>query len=149
MSVPFDIFIGSFLNKVSEYEFLRLDIEDREEIVDKYMKTAISQFSEVCKYDFASYRDNELREYTIDIPEKDIDELADIISEGMVVQWIKPYVYNQEVLENVLNTRDFTTYSPAEMIHRLNEAYKTAKRNFTNMIREYSYKYGDLTDLHI
>lgn len=147
--MPFDIFIGSFLNKVSEYEFLRLDIEDREQIVDKYMRYAISEFSEACKYDLSSNKNSELREYSIDIPERDIDELVDIISEGMVVQWMKQYVYNQEVLENVLNTRDFTSYSPAEMLHRLNEAYKTVKRNFTNMIREYSYKHGDLTDLHL
>jgi len=67
----------------------------------------------------------------------------------MVVQWLKQYVNKQEILENVLNTRDFTTYSPAELLLRVGNAYADARKNFTQMIREYSFNHGDLTDLHL
>ena len=67
----------------------------------------------------------------------------------MLVQWMKPYVYRQENLENVLNTKDFTTYSPAELLLRISNAYAKVQKDYTNMIREYSYSHGDLSDLHL
>ena len=75
--------------------------------------------------------------------------MVDIVSDGMLVQWLKQYVYRQEGLESVLNTKDFTTYSPAELLYRINESFKAAKSNYTNAKREYSYNHGDLTVLHL
>ena len=85
----------------------------------------------------------------MDVPEEDIGEIVDIVSEGMVVQWLKPYVYRQELLENALNTRDFTTYSPAELLKQVRSAYNGVQKDYTQMIREYSYNHGHLTDLHL
>ena len=139
MSVPYDIFTGAFLAKVS----------DRTAVIDGFMKRAVSAFRKNCKYDLFSTSDDQNRLFNVDIPADDLDEIADIISEGMVVQWLKPYVYKQEILENVLNTRDFTTYSPAELLLRVGNAYAKSQKDYTNMIREYSYNHGDLTELHI
>lgn len=149
MSVPYDLFTGAFLSKISEFDFIRLTEEDSTAIVDGYMKRAISVFRKNCKYDLLTTGDDTERIFAIDIPDADIDELADIISEGMVVQWLKPYVYKQELLENVLNTKDFSTYSPAELLMRVGNAYSKAQKDYTQMIREYSFNHGDLTDLHL
>ena len=148
MGVSYDVFTNAFLSKVTDYNFLSFDRDNRTEIVDGYMKRAFIQFNKICKYDLLS-RDDMLRELSIDIAEEDIDEIADIVSEGMLVQWMKPYVYKAENLENILNTKDFTSYSPAELLLRVSDTYKELKKSFTNMMREYSYNHGDLTDLHI
>lgn len=147
MSVSYDVFIGAFLEKVTEYDFPMRDYE-RNEIVDGFMRRAISQFKHVCKYDFSTTGDDIIREFEVDVDDGDLDEIADIVSEGMLVQWMKPYIYKQELLEGMLNTRDFTGYSPAEILFRVKDAYNGAQRNFTGMVREYSYNHGDLTDLH-
>lgn len=149
MSVSYDIFAGAFLAKISEYDFLSLPDADRVRVVDGFMKRALSSFRKNCLYDLFSTGDDEKREFSVDIPDNDIDELADIISEGMVIQWLKPYLYKQELLENILNTRDFTTYSPAELLLRVGNAHEKAQKDYRNMIREYSYNHGDLTDLHL
>jgi len=149
MSVSYDLFTDAFLSKITEYEFIQLDEKDVTSSVDGYMKRALTHFRKVCKYDFFTTADDYVREFDIDIPNEDIDELAEIVSEGMVVQWLKQYVNKQEILENVLNTRDFTTYSPAELLLRVGNAYADARKNFTQMIREYSFNHGDLTDLHL
>ncbi len=149
MSVSYDLFTGAFLSKISEYEFLKLTEEDRTEIIDGYMKRAIANFKKNCKYDLSSTSDDDIREFDVDIEDEDIDELSDIISEGMIVQWLKSYTYKQELLENILNTRDFTTYSPAELLYRVGNAYSKAQKDYTQMIREYSYNHGDLSDLHL
>ena len=52
-------------------------------------------------------------------------------------------------MENAINTQDFTTYSPAELLLRVGNAYADAKKDYTQMIREYSFNTGDLTDLHL
>lgn len=149
MSIPYDTFYGAFLSKISEFELLGIDDNIRTEIIDGYMKRAISAFRKNCKYDLFTTGDDDMRKFAVDVAEDDLDELVEIISEGMVVQWLKPYVYQQELLQNVLNTRDFTQYSPAELLMRVGNAYEKAQKDYTQMIREYSYNHGDLTDLHI
>ena len=149
MGVPYDIFARAFLAKISEYSFLSLVEEDRTEMVDGFMKRALSAFRKNCKYDLFTTGDDSKRMFSVDIPEADLTEIADIVSEGMVSQWLKPYVNKQENLENVLNTKDFTTYSPAELLMRVGNAYAKVQKDYTNMIREYSYNHGDLSDLHL
>lgn len=148
MSVSYDVFAGAFLSKITEYSFIKMPQGDATVIVDGYMKKAVPQFAKVCKYDLSVF-DDEHREFLVSIPEGEIDEIVDIVSEGMLVQWMKPYVYRQENLMNVLNTADFSTYSPAELLLRISTVYNQVKKDFTNKIREYSYANGDLSDLHL
>jgi len=149
MSVPYDWFTAAFLSKVSEYELLRLADDERTAIVDDYMKKAIAAFRPMCQYDFSTTGDDELREFDLEVDEGDLDEIVDIVSEGMLVQWMKPFVYRQENLENALSTRDFTVFSPAELLLRVSGAYATVQKNFVQMMREYSFRHGDLTNLHL
>ena len=149
MTLSYDAFISAFLNKISEFKFLQLEDNNRTEIIDGYRKRAVSAFKKNCRVDLFTTGDDVLREYAVDVNDEDVDELVDIISEGMVVQWLKPYVYQQELLENVMSTRDYSLYSPAELLLRVGNAYAKAQKDFTQMIREYSYNHGDLSDLHI
>jgi hypothetical protein len=149
MGVSYDVFTGAFLSKISEYEFIQLEEDHRTELIDGYMKRAIAAFRKNCLYDLFTTGDDEDREFDVEINDDDMDELVDIISEGMLIQWMKPYLYRQEMLENLMNTRDFTTYSPAELLMRIGNAYAKVQRDYTQMIREYSYNHGDLTTLHI
>lgn len=149
MTVYYDVFTDAFLAKITEYNFFAMDEYVRELTVDGYMKRACAQFSQVCKYDISNGNES-TRSFKLDgITEGELDEIVDIVSEGMVVQWLKQYTYKQENLENMLNTTDYSAYSPAELLKRVVEAYKNCKRDFTNMIRDYSYRHGDLTDLHL
>ena len=149
MGLSYDVFTAAFLAKISEYEFIRMEEVARTAVVDGYLKRAISEFKKNCKYDLTSTAIDKKRKFKIDIDPADLDEIVDIISEGMLIQWMKPYVYQQENLQNILNTRDFTTYSPAELLSRIGSAYQKAQKDYTQMIREYSYNHGDLSDLHL
>lgn len=149
MSVSYDTFVGAFLAKITEYDFSNMWEEDRDNLVDGYMKRSIASFRPICKYDLSTTANDNFREFDVDIPDEDLDEITDIVSEGMLVQWMKPYVYKQDGLESFLNTKDYSGYSPAELLKSIGSACKDAQRNFTNMKREYSYVHGDLTDLHL
>lgn len=148
MSIPYDVFSGAFLAKVTDHDFPMRDYE-RNGMIDGFMKRSIAAFKSICLYDLSTTADDVLREFEVDIPDEDIDEIADIVSEGMLVQWLKPYVFKQEALSNVLNTRDFSTYSPAELLLRVRETYNDARRTHIAMMREYSYVHGDLGSLSL
>lgn len=149
MAIPYSAFTGAFLNKISEFELLQLDDNTRTEITDGYRKRAVSAFRKNCRVDLFTTADDEERVYNVDVDDEDADELIDIVSEGMIIQWLKPYVYQQDLLQNVLNTRDYSVYSPAELLMRVGNAYRKAQNDYTQMIREYSYNHGDLSDLHL
>ena len=149
MGFSYDRFTGAFLEKVTDYDMLTLTDYDIQNSLDGFMKRAVSAFRKNCKYDLFTTANDADREFDVDIADEDVDELVDIISDGMVVQWLKPYVNRQELLTNVLNTRDFTTYSPAELLMRVGNAYQSASDEYTQKIREYSYNHGDLGSLHI
>lgn len=148
MGTSYDVFTEAFLDKVKDYDFLKLKEYDQTRTVDGYMKRACAQFNKICLYDLV-HGDDMVRELDVEIDDADVEEIADIVSEGMLVQWFKPYFYKQESYELQINTRDYSSYSPAELLYRITNAYKMSKRDFTNMMREYSYRHGDLTDLHL
>ena len=148
MSVSYDVFTLVFLDKITEFDF-PLDDHERDGMIDRYMKRAISGFRKICKHNFSTTGDDSTREFDVSIADEDLMEIVDIVSEGMIVQWLNPYVYKQENLQNVLNTRDFTSYSPSELLFRVRETHVQAQRNFINRMREYSYAHGDIKSLHL
>ena len=98
MSVSFDVFVGAFLEKITERDLLALAPQERDETVLGYMKRAISGFKKNCRYDLTTTRDDENRIFDVEIDGEDLDEVADIVSEGMIVQWLKPYVYRLSLI---------------------------------------------------
>lgn len=150
MDIEYDAFIKAFLTKVTEYRFIHLYTEDLTELTDSYMKRAMVQFSNECGVVIEAFDDAERRvELRDGLTLSQTEDIIDIVSDGMLVEWLKPYVYRQENLENMLNTQDFTAYSPAELTHRVHDVYNTCRSNFTQRMREYSYVHGDLTVLHL
>lgn len=148
MGTSYDVFTNAFLDKVTEYDFIKLNQYDRDQTIDGYMKRACAQFNHICKYDLLKY-DDKIREFDEVIQAEDLDEIVEVVTEGMMVQWMKPYVYRADSLENTLNTADFTSYSPAELLYRITNAYNSSKKDFINAMREYSYNNGDLSDLSL
>lgn len=149
MSLSYDIFVDAFLSKIKEYDFLKMSEENRTTTIDGYLRRAITAFRKNCKYDLVGSADHVLRVFDVDVLDEDVDELADIISDGMIVQWLKPYVNHQENLENAISTRDYSVYSPSELLKRIGDAYKQADKGYIQKIREYSYNHGDLSKLHL
>ena len=79
---------------------------------------------------------------------------AGVLSGRLVYRGFEHFTSNaaetqKKLLQNLMNTRDYTMYSPAELLMRVGNAYKGAQRDYTQMIREYSYNHGDLTGLHL
>ena len=149
MNVLHSKIVGAFLNKISEYDLLELADDDRDAMIGNYLKHTLYRFNRVCNYELSTAELEDGVGVTGDIPEEEVDEIVDIISSGMVVQWLKPFLNRQENLENALSTRDFTVFSPANLLLRVRETYYQARRDFENEMREYSFNHNDLSKLHL
>lgn len=157
--ISFDDFITAFLSKITDFDFANVPEEEedyRTNEFDGYLKRAIVQFKKVCVIDFTFDEDDD-RSFAFDFEShrmtdaeiyETLDEIIEIVSEGMVIQYLKPYLYHQELLQNQLNTKDFTSYSPANLLSQVKGLYADAKRNYRNMVFDYSYSHNKLTELH-
>ena len=142
---PYKAFIDTFLDKISDYKLLNYEDYLVDELAVGYMKRVCTKFDKICQADLSQQDDNEYAFLSDEID----DEIIDIVTDGMVVEWLRQYVNNSDTLENILNTKDFTMYSSKNLLAEIKSLYQDEQKAFTNSMREYSYNHGDLSNLHL
>lgn len=142
---PYKAFINTFLDKISDYKLLNYEDYLVDELAVGYMKRVCTKFDKICQADLSQQDDNEYAFLSDEID----DEIIDIVTDGMVVEWLRQYVNNSDNLENILNTKDFTMYSSKNLLAEIKSLYQDEQKAFTNSMREYSYNHGDLSNLHL
>lgn len=142
---PYKAFIDTFLDKISDYKLLNYEDDLVDELAVGYMKRVCTKFDKICQADLSQQDDNEYAFLSDEID----DEIIDIVTDGMVVEWLRQHVNNSDNLENILNTKDFTMYSSKNLLAEIKSLYQDEQKAFTNSMREYSYNHGDLSNLHL
>lgn len=142
---PYKAFIDTFLDKISDYKLLNYEDYLVDELAVGYMKRVCTKFDKICQADLSQQDDNEYAFLSDEID----DEIIDIVTDGMVIEWLRQYVNNSDNLENILNTKDFTMYSSKNLLAEIKSLYQDEQKAFTNSMREYSYNHGDLSNLHL
>ena len=140
MATEFDTVYGAFLGKVSDYDLADMVEADAKAVMSDYLKQAIGKFSESCKKDLMAVTGDS---FDADLTYFEID----IISELMVEGWCKPRLYNLDLLRNKLSTKDFTTFSPANLLDKVREVYEQSHKRARSMINEYSYRENNIGEL--
>ena len=74
-------------------------------------------------------------------------EEIDILTEWMVYEWLTPYLNNIENLRNQLNTKDFSFFSPANLLSTIQNVHTASRKRAKSMMNEYSYVNSDLEKL--
>jgi len=145
--VPYDRFAEAFLSKISDYNLAMLEGYQQRDLVDRFLHSACAGFARLCKYDLTGEAlDDGTRALLTDIPANQLGEIVDIVSTGMVVAWMNTYLYRQENLQNVLNTTDFSGYSPAELLKQIRVAHKQVSETFNAAMRRYSFDNADMKE---
>ena len=144
MATTFTDVYSHFLSKISDYDILEFDIGDREDILERYLISAVSEFKKNCQEVDLAY-DRDVKEFETDLS----DQILEIITTGMAYYWLNPQILNTDNLRNVMNTKDFEMYSPANLLLQLRTLRNDLRKEFTNMIYEYSYLYGRIEELAV
>lgn len=144
MATTFTDVYSHFLSKISDYDILEFDIGDREDVLERYLISAVSEFKKNCQEVDLAY-DRDVKEFEADLS----DQILEIITTGMAYYWLNPQILNTDNLRNVMNTKDFEMYSPANLLLQLRTLRNDLRKEFTNMIYEYSYLYGRIEELAV
>ena len=142
MATPFTDIYARAIFRFADYEFLKQDIETREGVLEKYLISAKTEFQRVCKTDLGDY-DLELKQFnqTLD------DEVIEILSLGIAFYWLSYKALNSELLKNVLNSKDYYYYSPANLLKEIQTLRKTLRNEFNSKMRQHSYNDNTISTL--
>lgn len=140
MATDFSVVYGSFLSKVTDTDLSDMIEEDANSVMSDLLKQATVKFSESCKKDLS---DVTTTGFVSDLDDYEID----ILSELMVEAWYKPHINYTDLLRNKLSTKDFTTFSPANLQKENRESYELAHKRARSMINEYSFRMNNIGDL--
>ena len=140
MATEFSVVYGSFLGKVTDTDLSDMTAENANSVMSDLLKQAVVKFSESCKKDLSNVTAtgfvDDLNDYEVDI-----------LSELMVEAWYKPHINYTDLLRNKLSTKDFTTFSPANLQKENRESYELAHKRARSMINEYSFRMNNIGDL--
>ena len=142
MATQYSGVYNSFLGKITDYDLPKFEDTDREEILFGFMKSACVNFKKVCEVDLYD-RDETLKQFNQSLD----DEIIDIITELMIVEWLKPKVLSTENLKNCLSTKDFSLFSPANLLKEMREILTYSKNTARGLINNYSFSHADFTKL--
>lgn len=142
MATPFTDIYARAIFRFADYEFLKQDIETREGVLEKYLISAKTEFQRVCKTDLGDY-DIELKQFNQDLD----DEVIEILSLGIAFYWLSYKSLNSELLKNVLNSKDYYYYSPANLLKEVQTLRKTLRDEFNSKMRQHSYNDNTISTL--
>lgn len=142
MATPFTDIYARAIFRFADYEFLKQDIETREGVLEKYLISAKTEFQRVCKTDLGDY-DIELKQFNQDLD----DEVIEILSLGIAFYWLSYKSLNSELLKNVLNSKDYYYYSPANLLKEVQTLRKTLRDEFNSKMRQHSYNNNTISTL--
>lgn len=132
MGTSYQEIIDNFIKMVKEYKFLKLNEETRDAWVIDLLNSACSKFYKKCGSDLTKRTQDGFEETLTS------DEI-DILCNLMIVEWFKPYLFSVENFENVMTTKDYSMYSPANILKEIRNAYEAARLNSKRMISDYTY----------
>lgn len=143
-STSYKYVFAEFKDKITDPDLITFAEDLQTEMLIAYMNKAIARCNRIVKktVDLSS-RDDKLGSFLVEIP----DEVIDIITEWMIVFWLKPYVNNLENLKNNLSTKDFTVFSPANLLEKIGNRYDISFTQARSLTNEYSYIIADMTGL--
>lgn len=142
MATPYSDVINVFLNKITDYDLPSFSDTLRDSLVIGYMKSACVKFKHICKIDLSD-RDESEKIFNQDLD----DEIIEIIAENMLIEWLKPKVLNTDNFKNVLNTKDFSLFSPANLLEKTKDTMDMITKNARKLINNYSFNHANPEEL--
>ena len=141
MATTYNEIFASFKDDITDTDLILLSEDLQDETLVSLLNKAIAKCERICNINMS--RDDVTQAFEEDIP----NDVIDIIVEWMTVFWLKPYLNNMENLRNALNTKDFTFFSPANLLEKISNRYELARKHARSLTNEYSFIYADMSGL--
>ena len=142
MATPFSDIYARAIFRFADYDFMKQEVETREGVLEKYLISAKTEFQKVCNVNLDDY-DLLLKQFNATLD----DEAIEILGLGIAYYWLSYKTMNSELLKNVLNSRDYYYYSPANLLKEVQTLRKALRKEFTSRMRQYSYNGNSFSTL--
>lgn len=143
MATSFESIYARCRGRIKDYDKEGYTDELFEQAERDLLALAIDDFSDICVQNLNDYNE-EQKEFNIDLSRKE----QNILSLGMIVHWIEPYIYNSDALRNAMSTKDFTFFSPANLLEKMTDLYKLSQENLRAEMNAYSFRMNNVSELN-
>ena len=163
MATTYSYIYEEFLDKITDPDLLLLAEDDQEATKRAYLEYAVKKCAMhvLPNFDLSKRTVVEIVDDTIPVDEGEEpiveeleafeDDLDDsvivMLTEYMVEAWLKPYLNNADLLRLHMNTKDFNTTSPANMVEKIGVRYDEARHRARSLRNEYTYVINSVADL--
>lgn len=146
MSTPYSMVFNIFLSQIQDYDFLDQCIDVTERDMNSYLWRALAgcqnMVLNVTGLDLR-LRDDTLQEFEEDLP----DEVISLLVTGMENFWISSKAQNTENMRNLGSTRDFTFFSPPNLLFRLRELRTDIEDRWIRERNSFAQRFSDIAGL--
>ncbi|GAV11291.1 hypothetical protein [Paenibacillus sp. NAIST15-1] len=118
-ATSYELIYDRFLSKITDYDLAELADDQLSNSLLKFLKSAITDFKYTDK--MLSNRDDITQQFNFALT--DLEQ--EILAKYMIVHWITPEILRLENIRQTLGSRDFTTYSNANMLDKLTNLKKS------------------------
>ena len=139
MTTKYSDIYAFFKDKITDYDLLMYEVNIQDEMLLSLLNQSCAKFQRICKNDLSS-KDDVLMEFQFKLSLEEID----ILTDWMVEAWLRPNLNNIENMRNHLSTKDFSFFSPANLLDKMQMVYDSARKNARSKMNEYSFINSDL-----
>lgn len=128
--------------KFTDYTFLTTAAEIKKDVLWRYLQSAIVDFTPIYQENGLAY-DVEKQEFDADLP----DEVQEILALGIAYYWLSGQVLTRSLLKNILHNKDYTSYSPANLLKEVQSLKDGLGNEYRGKINTYSVRHGNIQEL--
>lgn len=128
--------------RISDYDKEGYTDELFQQMERDLLDAAIDDFADICVQDLTNL-DDELEQFNIELSRKE----QSILALSMIVHWLEPYVYNSDALKNAMSTKDFSLFSPANLLEKMTDLLQMSNRRLSAEMNLYSFKVNNVSAL--
>ena len=139
MATTYDAIYERAIFRFMDYDFLKLSNDQRASMLERHLRSAIVDFQSSCQTDLTQ-RDETLKTFK----EALTDEEQEILSLGVAYYWVSFKALNSDLLRNNMSTRDYSYFSPANLLGEVRALRDTLKKEYEDRIIAYSYLHGGI-----
>lgn len=140
MATPYSLVFKRALFKIKDRNLSSMSSVDQQTILYQYMLSSLADFEHKCKEDLSS-RDDIMYEFKADLS----NEVIEILASGISYYWYVAQTMDEKHFKNKLSTKDYTYFSPANLLREMNEKLKTARDEYKHRIINYTYDHGNVS----
>ena len=147
MVLSYEDVFAHFLGNISDCQFATLDVSEAHELMTEWLhkvlaKTYIRRIFSSVKFDDAV----EQLTYTMALvtdDESDKEFVIELISKGMVVEWLNPQVMARTNVAQMFAGKEQKFFSQSSHLKEIKDLHDNSRIEIRKMIRDRGYIYND------